>query len=73
MDAAINPPVRLQALSSTLISTKNALSHLEDFLVDLEDRGTPSKGADTTVVAQLKKMSQALQQECARRTMVESP
>jgi hypothetical protein len=67
MDTTVNPPVRLQALSSSSIPKNTALARLDDFLDDFESRGTPSKAADTTVTAQLQKLSLVLHQECARK------
>jgi hypothetical protein len=67
MDDSVRPPVRLQAISSTGLSTKGVKARVDDFLVDLQNRSTPSKGGDTAVTAQLQKLSDALQQKLDRR------
>lgn len=63
MDDIAHPPVRLQATSSIPISLKNALSRLDNFLSDFQARSTPSKGSDTSITAQLQKLSKALKEE----------
>ena len=67
MDESIHPPVRLQAISSSNLSTKSVKRHIDDFLSDFQNRSTPAKGGDTTVTAQLQKLSGALQQKLDRR------
>jgi hypothetical protein len=67
MDDSVHPPVRLQAISSTTLSTKTVKGRVDDFLVDFQNRSTPAKGGDTTVTAQLQKLSGALQEKLDRR------
>ncbi|KAG2067360.1 hypothetical protein BDR04DRAFT_871262 [Suillus decipiens] len=68
MDDIAHPPVRLQAASSVLISSRHALSLVSNFLDDFQARSTPSKGSDTSITAQLQKLSKALEQECIRQS-----
>ena len=63
MDAAINPPVRLQATSATSISAKRVQKHLDNFLDDFQARSTASQGGNTAVTVQLQKLRDALQEE----------
>ncbi|EGN96960.1 hypothetical protein SERLA73DRAFT_185219 [Serpula lacrymans var. lacrymans S7.3] len=73
MDESLRPPVRLQAISATTISLKSANASVNDFLADFQSRSTPSKGGDTTITAQLQKLSDALQERRTRdRKMQES-
>jgi len=67
MDESVHPPVRLQAISSTTLSTRSVKTRVDDFLTDFQNRSTPAKGGDTTVTAQLQKLSEALQQKLDRR------
>ena len=67
MDDSVHPPVRLQAISSTTLSTKTVKGRVDDFLADFQNRSTPAKGGDTTVTAQLQKLSGALQEKLDRR------
>ena len=66
MDDSVRPPVRLQAISSTGLSTKSVKASIDAFMADFQNRSTPVKG-DTTVTAQLQKLSDALQQKLDRR------
>ncbi|KAG1738552.1 hypothetical protein EDB19DRAFT_897732 [Suillus lakei] len=68
MDDIAHPPVRLQAASSVPISSTHALSRVNNFLDDFQARSTPSKGSDTSITAQLQKLSKALEQECIRQS-----
>ncbi|KAG2141862.1 hypothetical protein DEU56DRAFT_795229 [Suillus clintonianus] len=68
MDDIARPPVRLQAASSLPISSKQALSRVNKFLDDFQARSTPSKGSDTSITAQLQKLSKAIEQECIRQS-----
>ena len=63
MDDIAHPPVRLQTVSSVPITLKNALSRIDTFLSDFQARSTPSKGSDTSITAQLQKLSKALKDE----------
>ncbi|KAF9237140.1 hypothetical protein BU15DRAFT_49139, partial [Melanogaster broomeanus] len=60
------PPVRLQANSSTKLSLKATQTCIDEFLNDFQNRSTPSKGGDTTITAQLEKLSKALKEQRAR-------
>ncbi|KAG2143764.1 uncharacterized protein EDB93DRAFT_567492 [Suillus bovinus] len=68
MDDIAHPPVRLQATSSIPISSRQALTRINNFLDDFQARSTPSKGSDTSITAQLQKLSKALEQECIRQS-----
>jgi hypothetical protein len=68
MDDIAHPPVRLQAASSVSISSRHALARVNNFLDDFQARSTPSKGSDTSITAQLQKLSKALEQECIRQS-----
>jgi L-2-hydroxyglutarate oxidase LhgO len=67
MDAAVNPPVRIQAIKSTEASAKTVQRSIDSFLVDFQSRCTPAKGGNTTITAQLQKLSQALHEERGRK------
>lgn len=60
------PPVRIQANASLPLTLKSTQSHLDDFLIDFQTRSTPSKGGDTTITAQLEKLSKSLKEQRAR-------
>jgi hypothetical protein len=65
MDAALNPPARIQALDATPISSEAVQHRLDDFLANFQARRmSPSKGGgvDTAVAVQLQKLSQALRE-----------
>lgn len=70
MDDTVQPPVRLQALSSTSLSTKNVKARLDAFSVDFQNRSTKGGGAAVTV--QLQKLGGALQQKLDRRKQVDA-
>ncbi|KII83395.1 hypothetical protein PLICRDRAFT_451987 [Plicaturopsis crispa FD-325 SS-3] len=59
MDVAIDAPVRLQATSSTPISSKAAQSRVEHFLAHFGARCTPSNA----ITVQLRKLRDSLQEE----------
>jgi len=63
MDAAVTPPLRIQTSKSTPISSQVARAHLQHFLSDLELRGVATSGGDSTVIAQLRKVTDALREE----------
>jgi hypothetical protein len=67
MDAAVNPPVRIHAIKSTEASAKTVQRSIDSFLVDFQSRCTPAKGGNTTITAQLQKLSDALHEERERR------
>ncbi|KAG1747780.1 uncharacterized protein EDB91DRAFT_1048126 [Suillus paluster] len=68
MDDIAHSPVHLQAVSSAPVSSRHALSRVKGFLDDFQARSTPSKGSDTSITAQLQKLSKALEQECIRQS-----
>jgi len=64
MDAAITPPLRIQVTQYQSISLTAARARLHDFLVDYEDRRRmASNGGDSTISAQLQKLTDALSEE----------
>lgn len=65
MAESVQPPVRLQALSSTGLSTKNVKNRLDSFVTDFQNRST--KSGDAAVTVQLQKLSGALQQKMDKR------
>lgn len=71
MNHSIQPPVRLQPISSSDLSTRHAKRRLDAFLADFQNRSTPSKGGDNTVIAQIQKVSEALHEQMARRKVSE--
>lgn len=70
MDESAHPPVRLLALSSGNLSTKNAKTRVDAFIADFQNRST--KSGDATVTVQLQKLSGALQQKLDRRKHVQA-
>lgn len=66
MEDTTRPPVRIQANASSSLSLKAAQSHVDEFLIDFQARSTPSKGGDTTITAQLEKLSKSLKEQRAR-------
>lgn len=66
MDDFARPPVRIQANASSPLSLKAAQSHVDAFLIDYQTRSTPSKGGDTTITAQLDKLSRSLKEQRAQ-------
>ncbi|OCH96267.1 hypothetical protein OBBRIDRAFT_718812 [Obba rivulosa] len=63
MDAAVTPPLRIQTSNSTPISSQLARAHLKNFIGDFEQRGAATSGGDSTVIAQLRKVADALREE----------
>ena len=66
MEDATRPPVRVQANVSCPLSLKAAQSRVDEFLIDFQARSMPSKGGDTTITAQLEKLSKSLKEQRAR-------
>ena len=64
---ASDPPPRIAAITSKVLSTKRAQLHLQAFLDEFETRNPPSKGGDKTVTAQLQKLNKALLEERQRQ------
>ena len=67
MDAPLDPPVRFCTTKSTEASVKTVQGRLEAFLGDFQARSTPAKGGNTTVIAQLQKLTDALREERQRK------
>jgi hypothetical protein len=67
MDPPLQPPLRIQPLSSTAISVKHTERRLEAFLDDFQARSTASQGGNTAVTVQLQKLKDALQEEIHRK------
>ncbi|KAF5362050.1 hypothetical protein D9756_002091 [Leucocoprinus leucothites] len=63
MDNPLHPPVRIQALASTSLSTKSAEKRIEAFIDDFQARSTASQGSNTAVTVQLQKLKDALREE----------
>jgi hypothetical protein len=63
MDAALNPPVRIQPIAIKPISTHDAQTALESFLSEFQSRGAMAKGGDGAVTVQLQKLADALREE----------
>ncbi|EIW75326.1 hypothetical protein CONPUDRAFT_85546 [Coniophora puteana RWD-64-598 SS2] len=67
MDDTVYPPVRLQPLASRPLSEKHAQASIDAFLDSYYARGMQNGGsADSTVTAQLQKLSAALKDGRAR-------
>ena len=63
MDPPLAPPVRIQAISSMPITTKEVRKSVEKFLDDLQSRTTSAQGGNTAVTVQLQKLANALKEE----------
>jgi hypothetical protein len=63
MDPPLNPPVRIQPISATPISTKSTEKKVESFIEDFRTRGTASLGGNAAATVQLKKLKDALHEE----------
>ncbi|THU98078.1 hypothetical protein K435DRAFT_38988 [Dendrothele bispora CBS 962.96] len=63
MDPPLNPPIRIQPLSSKPVSTKKAERRLDTFLKNFQERTTAAQGGNTAVTVQLQKLKDALQEE----------
>ncbi len=64
---ASDPPPRITATTSKVLSAKRAQIRLQAFLDEFENRNPPSKGGDKTVTAQLQKLNKALLEERQRQ------
>ena len=62
-DAAVTPPVRIQAGQSVTISSEDAHARIASFLEGFQQRSTLLSGGDATVPAQLSKLAAALAEE----------
>lgn len=63
MDAPLSPPLRIQPISETPLSTRMAQKTTEAFLQDFQSRSTSSQGGNTAVTVQLQKLVNALKEE----------
>ncbi|KAJ7083778.1 hypothetical protein C8R44DRAFT_651899 [Mycena epipterygia] len=63
MDAPLHPPLRINALSSKALTSKNTLKRLEAFLQDFQDRTTAAQSGHTAVTVQVHKLKDALKEE----------
>jgi len=63
MDPPLHPPVRIQPIESTPLSSKAAEKQLDAFIQSFQMRGTASLGGNTAATVQLKKLKQALRDE----------
>ncbi|KAI0732182.1 hypothetical protein C8Q72DRAFT_969413 [Fomitopsis betulina] len=64
MDAAVTPPLRLQALQTNRVSSSSTRARLQNFLAEYDDRRRlASHGGDSTIAAQLQKLTEALREE----------
>ncbi|KAJ7199292.1 hypothetical protein B0H12DRAFT_1064017 [Mycena haematopus] len=63
MDAPLHPPLRVDAVSRTPLSSKNTQRRLEKFLQDFGDRTTASQGGHSAVTVQVQKLQDALRDE----------
>ena len=72
MDPPLQPPLRVQQLSSSSISVKHAQRRLEAFLDDFQARSTASQEGNTAVTVQLQKLKDALKEERHRRERIRS-
>lgn len=68
MDAALNPPIRLQVLKTTPASPKVTQTHIEDFLANFQSRCMigGGGGGDTAVTMRLQKLSLALREDTGK-------
>lgn len=68
MDAAVTPPLRILVARAEGISAAAAQSRLHAFLNKYEDRRRlASNGGDSTISAQLEKLTDALNEEADAR------
>ncbi|KAG9308040.1 hypothetical protein JVU11DRAFT_12607 [Chiua virens] len=66
MEDSARPPIRIRAISSSPLSLKVAQVNVDAFLNDFQARSMPSKGGDTTIIAQLEKLKKSLKEQRAR-------
>ncbi|KAJ7074680.1 hypothetical protein C8F01DRAFT_1274211 [Mycena amicta] len=65
MDAPLNPPLRVAALSSKPLTNKSTQKRLELFLEDFQNRSTAAQGGQPAVTVQIQKLCTALTEERA--------
>ena len=63
MDAPLRPPLRIDLISTTPLSTKQTIKGLTVFFNDFENRSSMSQAGNTAVTVQLKKLKDALKEE----------
>ncbi|KAJ7509620.1 hypothetical protein B0H11DRAFT_1702758 [Mycena galericulata] len=63
MDAPLDPPLRVNALSSKSLTNKSTQKRLEAFLQDFQDRTTAAQSGHTAVTVQVQKLKDALKEE----------
>lgn len=63
MDAPLNPPLRIQPLSSKPLSPQDVQVRLENFMEEFRMRGMMSHSGESATAAQLEKLVDALREE----------
>lgn len=63
MDPPLHPPTRFQPYAVAAISGRKVQRALAIQVNDLQARGTPGQGVNTTVLVQLQKLQAALKEE----------
>lgn len=67
-DIQLNPPLRIQPTVTKNLSAKSAQARVSQFLDDYQERHVSArKQGDSTIIAQLQKLANALAQEQAMR------
>jgi len=67
-DVQLNPPLRIQPTATRKIPAKSAQARVSQFLDDYQERHVSARTqGDSTIIAQLQKLADALTQEQAMR------
>ena len=67
-DVQLNPPLRIQPTAAKKIPAKSTQARVSQFIDDYQERHALAKTqADNTIIAQLRKLADALTQEQAVR------
>jgi hypothetical protein len=67
-DVQLNPPLRIQPTAAKKILAKSAQARVSQFLDEYQERHVSARTqADSTIIAQLQKLADALAQEQAMR------
>ena len=67
-DVPLNPPLRIQPAAAKKIPAKSAQARVSQFLDDYQDRHVSARTqGDSTIIAQLQKLADALAQEQGMR------
>ena len=67
-DVPLNPPLRIQPAEMRKIAAKSAQARVSQFLDDYQERHVSARTqGDSTIIAQLQKLADALTQEQAMR------